>query len=687
MAIYTGFFDAAFDETTGTYDKEYDSTDFTSYFGEIVGSGVCVYGNDDSMRVYYDVASNRAVVNPGYLFIRGYWLKNDGLYTVDLSSLPAGTYAIYAELSVGGRSITIGQKPKADPEEYPDALVLAYATIDSASMATIEDTRSRTDICGLIDSAGNLSVKIEYAINYIDDEIESKLDQIEADLQQKETEIDGKIAEANALIEQIAPPAIGTIKFSASSEIEDGWLKCDGSFITESQYPDLVAALGKLIPSGDKFQLLSSGEIDPTITNGVLYDGRIWVYSWSSQKLFGVDVDGEQPIKEISITCEDTYFPNLQNPFTGNPLALSIVSDQQGGYKIFLAQILETVEFSDVSVGTQYTDTSKILIFAGTMSSSVDNIVLTRPFTIIEKATETTSAKKLANTGTIPYVISKIISGQTTYYTATYKRSDTTRVSECTLFVYLTWGETGQTAKANLYLVDSGSSNRFPFILGANYIGFSKKTNDELIVEEEVSSSNDTARQGVVSVPLDVFSRNISTNATISNQFFLSVSTPTVMPIVGLNDFLLCFFSISNQIKIITLNRNNLSYASSLEITNLALPSGFRTFRDAAAYLWGKDMYFIFVGTGIIFSRDLTTNSFGYLDTTSVLGQIMQGGYLDYEQDEGTLYIVGQDSANQVKVAKIVLNTLYDYANDGAWLPLIASDGVPAYIKAEESST
>ena len=31
----------------------------------------------------------------------------------------------------------------------------------------------------------------------------------------------------------------------------------------------------------------------------------------------------------------------------------------------------------------------------------------------------------------------------------------------------------------------------------------------------------------------------------------------------------------------------------------------------------------------------------------------------------------------------MVLNTLFDYANDGAWLPVIASDGVPAYIKAK----
>ena len=122
----------------------------------------------------------------------------------------------------------------------------------------------------------------------------------------------------------------------------------------------------------------------------------------------------------------------------------------------------------------------------------------------------------------------------------------------------------------------------------------------------------------------------------------------------------------------------------------LKLPSATRVFVDAGAYLWGKDIYFFFVGTGILFSRTLQEGDWGYLDTTSVLGTITQFGYLDYSEDEGTLYILGQDSSNRVKAAKIVLNTLYDYANDGAWLPVIASDGVPAYIKAyqpEEAET
>ena len=81
MALYDGFFDAVFNEETGKFDREYESGAFTRYFGSFVGSGVCVYQNPDSMLVRLE--DGAAVVQPGYLFIQGYWLKNDAAYTVD----------------------------------------------------------------------------------------------------------------------------------------------------------------------------------------------------------------------------------------------------------------------------------------------------------------------------------------------------------------------------------------------------------------------------------------------------------------------------------------------------------------------------------------------------------------------------------------------------------------------------
>lgn len=195
---------------------------------------------------------------------------------------------------------------------------------------------------------------------------------------------------------------------------------------------------------------------------------------------------------------------------------------------------------------------------------------------------------------------------------------------------------------------------------------------------EERSSSGTSSYIRAVSYNNGLFSTD---GASINPDGVALYPSPVAMPIAGVSRILLQ----TNLQKQAILKYDRLPQLRITEqkLSDIALPSMARVFRDSSVYLWGKDMFFIFVGTGIIFSRTLEEGSFGYLDTTSVLGAITQGGYLDYAQDEGILYIIGQDSANRVKAAKIVLNTLYDYANDGAWLPLIAADGVPAYIKAQ----
>ena len=154
----------------------------------------------------------------------------------------------------------------------------------------------------------------------------------------------------------------------------------------------------------------------------------------------------------------------------------------------------------------------------------------------------------------------------------------------------------------------------------------------------------------------------------------------------------ICPLNVIGESKLLaTFDINSFPWASVTEtkagcITpNLAIPSSAKVFVDAAAYLWGKAIFLIFVGTGIIFSRTLEAGSFGYLDTTSVLGTISQLGFLAYSQDEQFLYILGQDTSNKVKLARIALHTNFDYATDGAWLPLIVSDGLPAYIKARST--
>lgn len=190
MSVYYGFFDAKFEESTASYDREYDSADFTQYFGEIIGSGVCIHDNPDSMKV--SIQDGSAAVAPGYLFIDGYWLKNDADYVV---SLPAdGVYAVLAQLDLGNRMIRIDVQQKREDASYPDALVLAFAD----AQGNVEDTRYDTSLCGVIGSAGSLATKIEFAIQYIDTEIEGRLEQAEAQINAKVEELDDKIAEVDA---------------------------------------------------------------------------------------------------------------------------------------------------------------------------------------------------------------------------------------------------------------------------------------------------------------------------------------------------------------------------------------------------------------------------------------------------------------------------------------------------------
>lgn len=658
--IYYGFFDAAFDEKTGGYDRTYNSGDFVGYFENFIGSGVCVYNNPNSFKV--SVSGTNAVIASGYLFIRGYWLKNDSDYAISFSGVGDGVYAVYAKLNLGARLIELGQMTKAD--SYTDTLVLAYVTI-TGGVLSVEDTRYNADICGVIDAVGSLTSKIEYAINYIDTQIESKLQQIEQDLQNQSDIINSKLDEANALIAKIAKPPIGTVKFSASSTIEQGWLKCDGSFISESQYPELVAALGKLIPSGDKFKLISDGEIGTSITNGVLYDGRMWVYSWSTQKLYGVDVEGEQPIKEIAITCDDTYFSSLQNPNAGNALALSIVDSYDGNYRIFLSQVIKE---------TFKATLADVLFYTAIMDKEQLNLNLEPAFSSFEVDTETSLQ-------VIPYVISMNELGVCQYYASIfYGFANNYPHGISTKQVYIYWNEQEKIVHKKSYGVNYKATS-LPYNLAAQgqYYAFNKKNQNEAIAIFEEAGT----RISFSSFPNRLFERKMGTESVSYEAQEYNLSTkPTAYCIIG-NDKLLVRVDVNVNLAY-SVDRRDLIPLQKASISDLSLPSGCKVFKDGACYLWGKDIFFIFVGTGIIFSRTLEEGSFGYLDTTSVLGQITQGGYMDYSQDEGTLYIMGQDTANKIKVAKIVLNTLYDYANDGAWLPLIASDGVPAWIKAKE---
>lgn len=651
MAVYDGFFDAVLDEETGEYDRDYGPFDFTDYFANVIGTGVCVHNNPGSYKAEFE--GDTLYLRPGYLFIQGYWLANKPGpdedpatykgYAVALPAGQTGPLAVVARLNLGKRMIELEARSVA--QAYPDSLVLAIVSPTAA-----EDTRHNTDICGVIDTAGELSSKVEWAINYIDTEIESKLAQVERDIAAQEAKLDAKIAEVQAVANSIVPPPVGSIKFSAAQDVDEDWLLCDGSFINEADYPELVAALGKLTPSGDKFQLISSGEIGPQISNGVVYGGRMWVYSYSAQKLYGVDLEGTAAVKEIELISEDANFKNFIAPTNASPLCLSIVPHtSESGAKIFLSQIIKSI------YANSYNDlASSVLIYCADFSESGTQIQMSFAFT-----SATVSYVQIDPSFAVPTITSNTVSGAETYYCAIGYSSN---ASSSGGLYYLSWTN-GETAQAKNF------SGRHSYILGSQRAAFSGKSKKQIV--HIASSENNGKWYYIHSAPFNVF------DTTGAYTDVSSRAQPLPLNIAGQDKVLSAFDK--NLFPWVSITQDE----SKAVAADLPLPSAARIFVDGGAYLWGKDIYMIFVGTGIIFSRTLEEGSFGYLDTTSVLGTITQFGYLDYSQDEGTLYLLGQDTTNTVKAAKIMLNTLYDYANDGAWLPMIAADGVPAYIKAK----
>ena len=108
--IYDGFFDTTVDPITGEYDVSYGVEDFTGYFSEIIGTGVCVYKNPDSMKVRYE--EGKAIVHYGYAFITGYWVKNDDDYSIPVTVQDVPVY-IVARLDLGGKKYTSNRQRKS----------------------------------------------------------------------------------------------------------------------------------------------------------------------------------------------------------------------------------------------------------------------------------------------------------------------------------------------------------------------------------------------------------------------------------------------------------------------------------------------------------------------------------------------------------------------------------------------
>ena len=235
-----------------------------------------------------------------------------------------------------------------------------------------------------------------------------------------------------------------------------------------------------------------------------------------------------------------------------------------------------------------------LVLLSSSFSGTEQTIALTSPV-------ETIHAKGFDfsfSYDAIPYVTAKTIGGTTTYYCAVGHRAEKEITQNASVYdgyvSLIIWN--GESNLANTEEVDGGGievshsgtiSNYFSF----QRYAFSRKNQGELITVAKRPYPSMFSK--VVSYPGGLYStlwgRVLSAGDNL--ETFLPIN------IAG-NTKVLFSFSMNNYPWI---SRVSLS-AGHAELSTTQ--NGARLFYDSTAYLWGKDIYLIFVGTGIIFSQD-----------------------------------------------------------------------------------
>jgi len=483
------------------------------------------------------------------------------------------------------------------------------------------------------------------------------------------------------------PPPVGTIKYSAVDPGEE-WLKCDGSFVSEDDYPELVAVLGKLTPGVDSYTELLKATTSEQISNLCVVDGTVWVYLVKSQKLVGLTESGK---KEITVTGATELYEST---------TVDVVLSISGG-ALYLGQNGGGAE-------------SFILYECAAFSGATKEAAMTKLDVASKKYTSSNGYGKteFANF-CIPRVT--VIRGMA-YVVLGYSKPYSSGSSYSTSYSggkvhYVCWtvGEFESTAQLN-------TANEFRNYYGYGYamttathmlhaLCFTPKNDNDLVIlcvyeyiYNTSNHTNNTIGSQVYSVNQGVFG-TYDSNSMLKIQgaaekeqymlFYDILCSGKVLPMekntipIAANGECLINVSIEDKHPVFFAARYNpQTVMSKRTITDVSLPSRARLFKESVCYASTQGLWFIFVGTGLLFGESVADGSWGYLDTQTAIGTITRFACLDYNVQENELCISGMDSTGVPRVWKLALPDLYSYASDGAWLPRLESDGVPAYIKA-----
>lgn len=685
MAIYDGFFDATQDEDSGEYDRAYSSGDFTGYFSQFIGSGVCIHNNQDSFKVRLE--NGAAVISPGYLFIQGYWLKNDADYTIDLPA--SGTAAIAAHLNTGKRMIELEALSVA--QTYPDSLVLAI--VDTAS-GTAEDTRHNTGICGVIDSSGGLSKKIEYATNYIDNEIDAKLEQIEKDIAAQEKRLDKKIEDVQAVADSIVPPPVGSIKFSAAESVGPEWLKCDGSYINQSDYPELVELLRKPPVGPENLQSLPQIYAQQYVSSSFIYDGYLWIFSTHEPMLYGLSLSGGTT-KEIPCSFPE----NVTWVAMMRTMSLVEISESKTLYLVPEDRFTSSMYDWDTKKTTYWIE-AKYYYFSG-FNSNVSEISFQTGIVKTDSIAADDQFKYFLSDSDIRIPYRPVMAFYSKPYVAlghvliADRGNDTVTSTSfvlATLYLVVATlsGSSGEVKYYPAYTcrnARTGKLDRNLFDIPAYIyppVYFNERDGGCIYLKADTSPQYEIIRiEGETAVSLGKTNGEYPDNRP---DYLTNGDGQVVTRIYGITDeFSVRFVNLDSMEntkiarKIIGFSESETSFWGAMDGPDFI-------------YIEENDLWAFYENGFIIFAPSPLEDGYPYwavnvrdiLTSPSPYGQ--QNACMNYDNKSHCLFITGRSADYKIKSIVLKLEPGYDYIN-GAKLPNLSMNNIPAYIKAKGVET
>lgn len=164
MAELSSFFNAIKEEN-GTYDREYDASNWAEYFASFIGNGV--FANPSNNLQVQSGTGLNVIVNTGKAWINGYYYNNTEPLTLALeASNPSYSRIdrVVCELNLNNREIkthvltgSFSSTPVAPVLETSSNIYqLSLAEIKvapnatSISQSSMLDTRSNNDVCGFV---------------------------------------------------------------------------------------------------------------------------------------------------------------------------------------------------------------------------------------------------------------------------------------------------------------------------------------------------------------------------------------------------------------------------------------------------------------------------------------------------------------------------------------------------------